>query len=40
MPKLTDISYTTESDPENNQFLNKTGPKRFFYQISMESFNE
>ena len=27
MPKLTDISSRTENDPENNKFLNKTGPK-------------
>ena len=27
MPKLTDISSTIGSDPENNNFLNKTGPK-------------
>ena len=28
MTKLIDISSRTESDPENNNFLNKTGPKR------------
>ena len=28
MSKLTDISSRTESDPENNKILNKTGPKR------------
>ena len=27
MPKLTDVSSRTESDPENNKFLNKTDPK-------------
>ena len=30
MPKLTDISSRTESDPENNNFLYKTCPKRTF----------
>ena len=28
MPNLTDISNRTESDPKNNNFLNKTSPKR------------
>ena len=28
MPKLTNISNRTDSDPENNKFINKTGPKR------------
>ena len=27
MPKLTDIFSRTGSDPENNIFLNKTGPE-------------
>ena len=31
MPKLTDISSRTESDPENNKFLNKTHPRNFFF---------
>ena len=44
MPKLTYISSRTESDPENNKFLNKTGPKRkiiyFLKYLWKASINE
>ena len=42
MPKLTDISSRTESDPENNNFLNKTPKKKNIFPnyLCKTSMNE